>query len=76
VNAGPLDVVCPGAHPDDVEIGCGGCTASAGGFQVSSSPGNVLAKLPLADPQQRCSSRSRPHAPAIIHKPGLTLLRR
>jgi hypothetical protein len=49
---------------------------TAGGFQVSSSPENVLAKLPLADPQQRYSSRSRPHAPATIHKPGLTLLRR
>jgi len=27
---GPLEILCLGSHPDDIEIGCGGTIVNAG----------------------------------------------
>ena len=44
VDAGPLDVVAVGAHPDDVEIACGGKTVT-GGSNPTLSAGNCRIAL-------------------------------
>jgi LmbE family N-acetylglucosaminyl deacetylase len=39
---GPLDVLCIGAHPDDIEIGCGGTLLTLAGRPATTVAGLVL----------------------------------
>ncbi len=39
---GPLDVLCLGAHPDDIEIGCGGTLIGLAGRPATTVTGLVL----------------------------------
>lgn len=44
----PLDIVCVGAHPDDIEIGCGGALLTLAG-----RPGTTVAGLVLTGAAER-----------------------
>lgn len=46
--SGPLDVLCLGAHPDDIEIGCGGML-----LELASRPGTTLVALIMTATDQR-----------------------
>lgn len=43
---GPLEVLCLGAHPDDIEIGCGGALLHLAGRDALTVRGVVLTGLP------------------------------
>lgn len=44
--AGPLSVLCLGAHPDDIEIGCGGTLLTLAARPATSIHGLVLTSTP------------------------------
>lgn len=46
--AGPLSVICVGAHPDDIEIGCGGTLLA-----LSERPGTTVVSLVLTGTAER-----------------------
>jgi len=65
---GPLDVLCLGAHPDDVEIGCGGTLLElAGRGDVT-----VSTVVVTATPERRCEAEAA--APRFFPQAKVTVL--
>ena len=58
---GPLEVLCLGAHPDDIEIGCGGTLLSLAGTHAMRVVAVVMTALTRAS---RRSYRIRGRVPA------------
>ncbi len=69
---GPLRIVCLGAHPDDVEIGCGGTLlALAESCDVSASVVIPTGTAERHDEARKATARFMPGAPVELHLLGL-----
>jgi LmbE family N-acetylglucosaminyl deacetylase len=70
--AGPLQLVCLGAHPDDVEIGCGGTLLTL----AESRSARATVVVPTGTPERHAESRKAaaaflPGADVDVHLLGL-----
>jgi LmbE family N-acetylglucosaminyl deacetylase len=70
--AGPLQLVCLGAHPDDVEIGCGGTLLT----RADSRSARATVVVPTGTPERHAESRKAaaaflPGADVDVHLLGL-----
>lgn len=66
--AGPLDVLCLGAHPDDIEIGCGGTLLG-----LATRPGTTVSNVVLTGTAER-QAEAEQAAASFVPGAKLTLL--